>query len=104
MQGAWIREDGVCAYRIPESASALWRIVSLTAANTRRMFEVSVACVRLAQRRDVSHGLSDRFESVRKKNQDDSINPWVATITWTLCSNADLPSFEEHFSILIVLC
>ena len=34
-------------YRIPESVKALCRMVSLTAANTRRMFEVSVACVRL---------------------------------------------------------
>lgn len=33
--------------RIPESLSALLRMVSLTAANTRRMLEVSVACVRL---------------------------------------------------------
>lgn len=32
---------------MPESASALCRIVSLTAAKTRRMFDVSVACVRL---------------------------------------------------------
>ncbi len=38
---------------MPESASALWRIVSLTAAKTRRIFEVSVAWVRL-QNRDVS--------------------------------------------------
>lgn len=35
------------AQRIPESFSAFCRIVSLTAANTRRMLEVSVACVRL---------------------------------------------------------
>ena len=35
------------SHSIPESASALWRIVSFTAAKTRRMFEVSVACVRL---------------------------------------------------------
>lgn len=32
---------------MPESAKALWRMVSLTAAKTSRMFEVSVACVRL---------------------------------------------------------
>lgn len=35
------------AHKMPESASALWRMVSLTAAKTRRMFDVSVACVRL---------------------------------------------------------
>ena len=32
---------------MPESASALWRIVSLTAAKTRGIFEVSVAWVKL---------------------------------------------------------
>jgi hypothetical protein len=34
-------------YRIPESFNAFCSIVSLTAAKTSRMFEVSVACVRL---------------------------------------------------------
>ena len=34
-------------YRMPESARALCRMVSLTAAKTSRMFEVSVAWVRL---------------------------------------------------------
>ncbi len=33
--------------RIPESLRALFKIVSLTAANTRRMLDVSVACVKL---------------------------------------------------------
>jgi len=33
---------------MPESFSAFWRMVSLTAANTSRMFDVSVAWVRLA--------------------------------------------------------
>jgi hypothetical protein len=33
--------------RIPESLSALFKMVSFTAANTRRMLDVSVACVRL---------------------------------------------------------
>ena len=41
------------AHSMPESASALWRIVSLTAAKTRRIFEVSVAWVKL-QNCDVS--------------------------------------------------
>ena len=41
------RVGRILAHKIPESANALWRIVSLTAANTRRMFDVSVACVRL---------------------------------------------------------
>ena len=36
-------------YRMPESLSAFCNIVSLTAANTRRIFDVSVACVRLAR-------------------------------------------------------
>lgn len=34
-------------YKMPESFRALLRIVSFTAANTSRMLEVSVACVRL---------------------------------------------------------
>ena len=37
-------------YRIPESFSAFCRIVSFTAANTNRIFDVSVACVRLDDR------------------------------------------------------
>lgn len=37
-------------HKIPESFRAFWRIVSFTAANTRRIFEVSVACVRLESR------------------------------------------------------
>lgn len=40
-------EVSVRYYRIPESLSALLSIVSLTAAKTNRMFDVSVACVRL---------------------------------------------------------
>lgn len=36
------------AQSIPESLSAFCRIVSLTAAKTSRIFDVSVACVRLA--------------------------------------------------------
>ena len=35
------------SYRIPESLSAFCRIVSLTAAKTRRILLVSVACVKL---------------------------------------------------------
>ena len=35
------------AHKIPESARALCRMVSLTAAKTSRIFEVSVAWVRL---------------------------------------------------------
>lgn len=40
---------GACGalHRMPESFSAFCKIVSLTAANTSRMFVVSVACVRL---------------------------------------------------------
>ena len=36
-------------YRMPESFSAFCSIVSLTAAKTSRIFEVSVACVRLRE-------------------------------------------------------
>ena len=32
---------------MPESLRAFWRMVSLTAAKTSRIFDVSVACVRL---------------------------------------------------------
>jgi hypothetical protein len=35
------------SYRMPESFNAFCSIVSLTAAKTSRMFDVSVACVRL---------------------------------------------------------
>jgi len=46
------------AHSMPESAKALWRMVSLTAAKTSRMFEVSVACVRLwGERGGVSRAL-----------------------------------------------
>ena len=40
---AWV----FLVYKMPESARALCRMVSLTAAKTRRMLDVSVACVRL---------------------------------------------------------
>lgn len=43
-------EVSVRYYRIPESLSALLRMVSFTAAKTNRMFDVSVACVRLGDR------------------------------------------------------
>lgn len=46
------------AHSMPESAKALWRMVSLTAAKTSRMFEVSVACVRLEVE---DHGVSNVF-------------------------------------------
>lgn len=36
-------------YNIPESLSAFCKMVSFTAAKTSRMFEVSVACVRLLE-------------------------------------------------------
>ena len=38
---------GGCCQRMPESLSAFCSIVSFTAANTNRMFDVSVACVKL---------------------------------------------------------
>lgn len=37
-------------YNIPESFKAFWRMVSFTAANTRRMLLVSVACVKLIKK------------------------------------------------------
>ena len=40
---------GARFYRIPESFRAFCSIVSFTAAKTRRMLEVSVACVRLGR-------------------------------------------------------
>jgi len=43
MQRGW----GPCNQRIPESLRAFCSMVSFTAAKTRRMFDVSVACVRL---------------------------------------------------------
>lgn len=39
--------DAVFIYNIPESFKAFCNIVSLMAANTRRILEVSVACVKL---------------------------------------------------------
>lgn len=48
-------------YRMPESFSAFCSIVSLTAANTRRMFVVSVACVKLCK--------SDRVVILLKKER-----------------------------------
>lgn len=51
------------SYRIPESLSAFCRIVSLTAAKTRRILLVSVACVKLREPRckdDVTSGMSER--------------------------------------------
>jgi hypothetical protein len=42
----WRNDPIVTFQRMPESLSALFKMVSLTAAKTRRMLEVSVACVR----------------------------------------------------------
>jgi hypothetical protein len=38
---------GLRGYRTPASLRAFWRIVSFTAAKTRRILLVSVACVKL---------------------------------------------------------
>lgn len=43
----------VVHHKIPESFKALFSIVSLTAANTNRILEVSVACVKLPQRQSM---------------------------------------------------
>ena len=43
-------------YNIPESFKAFCSIVSLTAAKTSRMLDVSVACVRLARSVTNMHG------------------------------------------------
>ena len=40
-------KDAFQGYRMPESLSAFCNIVSFTAAKTNRMFDVSVACVKL---------------------------------------------------------
>ncbi len=51
------RMPNVSAFqRMPESLRALFNIVSLTAAKTRRMFEVSVACVKLYERQCPGRG------------------------------------------------
>jgi hypothetical protein len=42
-----VREQDAGHYKMPESFSAFCNIVSFTAAKTRRIFDVSVACVRL---------------------------------------------------------
>jgi hypothetical protein len=42
-----VEESKAGHYKMPESFSAFCNIVSFTAAKTRRMFDVSVACVRL---------------------------------------------------------
>jgi len=45
------------AQRMPESFRAFWRIVSFTAAKTSRIFDVSVACVRLVELAKILHDL-----------------------------------------------
>jgi hypothetical protein len=47
MTWAILRGGYAFNYKIPESLRAFCRMVSLTAANTRRIFDVSVACVKL---------------------------------------------------------
>jgi len=42
-----VEEQDARHYKMPESFSAFCNIVSFTAAKTSRMFDVSVACVRL---------------------------------------------------------
>jgi len=41
-----VRECEICDHKMPESLRAFCSMVSLTAANTNRIFEVSVACVK----------------------------------------------------------
>lgn len=55
--------DAVFIYNIPESFKAFCNIVSLMAANTRRILEVSVACVKLNK-------LFFFFFSNQKKDQE----------------------------------
>lgn len=52
---------------MPESLRALLRIVSFTAAKTRRMLDVSVACVRLHEVRLILFELSQRAELTEGK-------------------------------------
>lgn len=46
-------------HKIPESFRALFKMVSLTAANTNRILDVSVACVKLRRRQSISRQSSD---------------------------------------------
>ena len=70
------RGDGT-GHKTPESSNAFRRMVSLTAANTRRMLEVSVAWVRLegVGRRPGQMARASRQQSGRaketKKTQED---------------------------------
>lgn len=52
------------AHKIPESLRAFCRIVSLTAAKTSRMFDVSVACVRLQQLALISNASTRHTEGI----------------------------------------
>jgi hypothetical protein len=51
-------------HRIPESFRAFCRIVSFTAANTKRIFVVSVACVRLLKRQILGQALESLSEDI----------------------------------------
>jgi hypothetical protein len=55
------------SYRMPESFNAFCNIVSFTAAKTSRIFEVSVACVRL-------HPVSMKSSSLWKEMLTEGIN------------------------------
>lgn len=54
-------------YRMPESFNAFCNIVSLTAANTSRIFVVSVACVKLNR-------TSEQYERERKSDHTEDIH------------------------------
>lgn len=62
------------SYRIPESFNAFCRIVSFTAAKTRRIFDVSVACVRLRRISTVGRQETEDIDSLRVKIEMRSVD------------------------------
>ena len=80
--GCFLTGDALCrkcVHRMPESASALWRIVSLTAAKTSRIFEVSVACVRLSNNNVsiLTHNLAEQIPSQGRNRNMHASSPFV---------------------------
>jgi hypothetical protein len=61
-------------YKMPESFRAFWRMVSLTAAKTSRIFDVSVACVRLKEVSESALEMIRRKDSLRVEVQMCSVH------------------------------
>lgn len=75
--------------RIPESLNAFCRMVSFTAAKTRRIFVVSVAWVKLAKRLDKKkkQEYTDKILTVDKGSDELDWLDWTARVgTWLLDS------------------